>query len=374
MSRTLSEIMNPAPATLVAQRALTANGNEAAAIAAQQFHAATCPIRVKCSRIPAGQLAERTWEILSDGQAFVALMEAAEEMHLRRREGTCGDWSGEAGQHPAVWNIPLRDSLSHELTGHFEFVHRHPEAGPILLFAFDPQEVYDMNVVGAKMARLTERPVLVFSDGLTTDRVRVPIEVFANSCALRSVVESGPDTSGAAPGAGGAAFSPLATQAHPATWSGPRLLHLFDQLLAEFQALTGHRYRILECRGGRESATGWVVLNPPLQLVREAAGGEALASPGPAIVLPRLLRPFPTEEIRSLLGGCGSVSVIERGVPPRLVQYAASRLREAFGTSPSSPPVVVRSLSEVDASDAPEPGDASMAFLETLRVTPTLGL
>jgi pyruvate ferredoxin oxidoreductase alpha subunit len=210
------------------------------------------------------------------------------------------------------------------------------DAGVIQLFVENAQEAYDVMVMAPRIAERPEvlLPVVVCQDGFTITHSAEPVELLSDEEVRRFVGEY-------------RVPYPLLDVAHPTT-QGPfampdyyyelrhqqiiamdAALAAIDEVAAEFETLTGRRYRSLEryrLDGARRAV---VALGSTAGTVKEAV--DLLRAQGDPVGLLRLgsFRPFPSAAVAEALADVDTVVVLDRadspgGAPPLHAEIATA--------------------------------------------------
>ncbi len=210
------------------------------------------------------------------------------------------------------------------------------DAGVIQLFVENAQEAYDVMVMAPRIAERPEvlLPVVVCQDGFTITHSAEPVELLSDEEVRRFVGEY-------------RVPYPLLDVAHPTT-QGPfampdyyyelrhqqiiamdAALTAIDEVAAEFETLTGRRYRSLEryrLDGARRAV---VALGSTAGTVKEAV--DLLRAQGDPVGLLRLgsFRPFPSAAVAEALADVDTVVVLDRadspgGAPPLHAEIATA--------------------------------------------------
>jgi pyruvate ferredoxin oxidoreductase alpha subunit len=263
--------------------------------------------------------------------------------------------SGE--RFPMVFNIVTRAvSGPLDIRGDHSDIMLAMNTGWIALMAADAQAVYDMNVMAPKIGEemSVRLPVFVAYDGFFTSHQKRRVEIFADDQVVRDFL--GP-------------FVPTVSSVDPRTpvTIGPymndpdqinnkkqqsdaivRSYDVIRKVFAEYEALSGRRYDLVECYRMEDAEAALFILNSAAETAKEAV--DALRKEGRKVGLirPNVIRPFPIEEVRAALknvkglvvadrqdnfGGWGGAMAIEvkaalQGVKGNATQVAA----RVFGT------------------------------------------
>lgn len=185
--------------------------------------------------------------------------------------------------------------------------------GWIILFADEPQAVYDMNLLGLKLAEAVNLPVAIAFDGFYTSHQKRRCQVFSDNEVIRSYIGEKKN------------HTDLLDLAHPVTvgsymnepdvTNNKYQLHLAMEdaqrslpgLFAEYAALSGRTYSF--CKGYRHEDADILLflLGSAFHTAMEAV--DILRKEGIAagVVTLNVLRPFPGRELAAL---CQKASVI----------------------------------------------------------------
>ncbi|HUT74702.1 MAG TPA: thiamine pyrophosphate-dependent enzyme [Armatimonadota bacterium] len=193
-------------------------------------------------------------------------------------------------------------------------------AGWIMLLARDPQAVYDMNLVAVKLGELAEvrLPVMVAYDGFFTSHQKRRVRHFADAQVVRDWL--------------GAPNTPITVvdPEHPVT-IGPYMNNLdlinnkyqqhlameaaraaLPRVLAEYAALSGRRYPVVDCYLTDDAEAVLVLLNSAAETAKDAADRLRQQGLKVGVVSPNVFRPFPATEIREALHGAKAVIIADR--------------------------------------------------------------
>lgn len=185
--------------------------------------------------------------------------------------------------------------------------------GWLILFADEPQAVYDFNLLGLKLAEAVNLPVAIAFDGFYTSHQKRKCLVFENDTTVTNYIgERNPAVD-------------ILDLAHPVTigsyMNEPDILnnkyqlHLamedarqkLPEIFAEYEALSGRNYSV--CRGYRHEDAEVILflLGSAYHTAMEAV--DILREEGIAagVVTINVLRPFPAKE---LAGACKNASLI----------------------------------------------------------------
>lgn len=211
------------------------------------------------------------------------------------------------------------------------------DSGVVQLFAENAQEAYDLMVMAPRLAEHPDvlLPVLVCQDGFTITHSAEPVVLLDDDDVREFVGEyhipnalldvGRPTTQG--PFAMPDYYFELRHQQLAAMQNA---LGIFDELSAEFEELSGRRYRTLEpyALDGAEHAI--VCLGSSGGTVKDVVDELRLEGEPVGLVEVRSFRPFPEERLHEALRQLRCVSVLDRadspgGAPPLFAEVAAVR-------------------------------------------------
>ena len=222
---------------------------------------------------------------------------------------------------PMVFNIVTRSvSGPLDIRGDHSDIMLAMNTGWIILMASDAQAVYDMNVMAPKIGEemSIRLPVMVAFDGFFTSHQKRRIEVFSDPKTVQTFL--GP-------------FVPTVTSVDPRRpvtigpyMNDPDLINnkkqqadamvrshaVIKKVFAEFEALSGRRYEILDLYRMEDAEAALFIVNSAAETAKEAV--DALRKEGKKVGLirPTVIRPFPVEEIREALSKVKGLVVADR--------------------------------------------------------------
>lgn len=212
---------------------------------------------------------------------------------------------------------------------------------PILL-ARDPQAVYDMNLMALRIAEHSEvrLPVIVAYDGFFTSHAKRRVKFFRDRETVQRFVGPVPEP-------------PVTTldPRHPVT-VGPymnepdfinnkyqqsiamyRAADVFEQVAAEYAALSGRHYGLLDLYRMEDAEIALFILNSAAETARAAVDELRAKGIKAGIVSPNMIRPFPLKAVQQALAKTKVVLVAERadsygGHGPNLTHEVKAALQE----------------------------------------------
>ena len=241
------------------------------------------------------------------------------------------------------------------------------DSGAIQLYAENAQEAYDLMVMAPRLAEHPDvlLPVLVCQDGFTITHSAEPVSLLADED-VRAFVGAyrvpsplldvaRPTTQG--PFAMPDSYYELRYQQVAAMAAAARV---FPKVAAEFAALSGRRYRLLEPYRLVDARTAIVCLGSTGGTVKDVVDELRRSRHKVGLLELRSFRPLPTARIRTALQGVRSVAVLDRADSPGGVPPLAAELGSAlFGT-----PTIARSYVHGLGGRDLHPDDIRTVFLD----------
>jgi pyruvate ferredoxin oxidoreductase alpha subunit len=200
--------------------------------------------------------------------------------------------------------------------------------GWMIFMAPNVQAVYDMNIIAIKVAEAIGLPAIVAYDGFHTSHANRRIEIFAEPADVTAYVGDKPPR------------RTLLDLENPTTF-GPYMnddlintkiqmerkmaaaYALIPQIFAEFAALTGRQYNMIDVYGDANAEAGMFVLNSAGEAAKIVADELIAAGKPVKVIQPCVLRPFPAKEIVEAVGATKRLVVAER-----VSQYGAGNYME----------------------------------------------
>ena len=222
---------------------------------------------------------------------------------------------------PMVFNIVTRSvSGPLDIRGDHSDIMLAMNTGWIILMAADAQAVYDMNLMAPKIGEeaSVRLPVMVAFDGFFTSHQKRRIEIFEDAKTVQDFL--GP-------------FVPTVTSVDPRTpvtigpyMNDPDLINnkkqqadaivrahgVIRKVFAEYAALSGRRYDLLDLYRMEDAEAALFILNSAAETAKESV--DALRKKGKKVGLIRLnvIRPFPVDEVREALAKVKGLVVADR--------------------------------------------------------------
>lgn len=319
------------------QVALFESGNELAAYAAKQINYHVMgyyPIT------PSTQIAEQLDQMKAEGKHTISLM-AAEGEHSAA--GICYGASTGGGRvfnatsangllyaleqlpvqsgtrFPMVMNVACRTvSGPLSIKGDHSDIMYTLNTGWLILFANTPQEVYDFNIIGLKLAERVKLPLIVAYDGFFTSHQKRNVTVFAQDEVVRDFL-----------GEYHADYSALDFE-HPASigtyMNEPDLINNKYQLyqamekarlevldiMKDYADLSGREYGLLEEYETADADVILVLLGSAYHTAKVAAKRMRAEGKKVGVATSKLLRPFPGKELSAVCKNAKTVISADR--------------------------------------------------------------
>jgi pyruvate ferredoxin oxidoreductase alpha subunit len=216
--------------------------------------------------------------------------------------------------------------------------------GWLIFLAPTVQACYDLNIIALKVSEAVNLPAIVAYDGFHTSHANRRILVFADREDVRRFV--GPAPFRATLEGKNGRFN-LLDVGRPRTF-GPymnddlinskvqidlkfeKAYNLLPRIFAEYEQLTGRRYRFVEQYGEREAEQCLVALNTAGEAAKDAVDALAQARKPVNLVVPTVLRPWPESEIVAALGDARRIVVAERASQYGANNYLANEVGAAL--------------------------------------------
>ncbi|MDD9937180.1 MAG: hypothetical protein OXT09_26460 [Myxococcales bacterium] len=246
------------------------------------------------------------------------------------------------------------------------------DSGFIQLHAATCQEVLDLTLLAYRIAedRRVRLPVLVNLDGFYLSFTREPVELPEPEQVRRVLPPFEPSTlrfrasapvSQAVAVLGGGPYSYFRYEMHLAA---TQALVAFQQAAEDFAQVFGRSYASVERYRCDDAQYAFVMMGSFATKAKEAV--DRLRDEGEAVglVRPRMVRPWPEEELRAALSGMRGVAVIDQNLSTGKGGVLHSELCSALYGQPDAPPVLTSFIGGLGGRDI----DAAELF-EILRVT-----
>ncbi len=225
------------------------------------------------------------------------------------------------------------------------------------------QEVLDSTLMAFRLAEHKDirLPVIVNMDGFYLSFTREPVEIPQTDAAQRFVGDydaenlrfrASAPVSQAVAVLGGAPYSYFRYETHMAAQNG---LRVYDELSAAFADQFGRTYSAIHAHRCEDADIVFVMLGSFATKAQAAVDRLREAGHSVGLLRPRLLRPFPAEQFRSLLAGKAGVAVIDQNLSMGLGGVLHTELAGALygdARAPSRPPSPPMKLNNRDGARA----------------------
>jgi len=250
------------------------------------------------------------------------------------------------GRHPVVmanvnramapgWNIwtDQNDSLSQRDTGWIQ------------LYCETNQEVFDTTIQAFKLAETVDLPVMLLLDAFFLSHTSEPVDVTDQADVDRFLPrrEAAYKMDTKDPHAFGGLVRPdVYTEIR---WQQQEAMDeardVFRRVEDDWEAITGRRYGAVEAYRTEDAdlllVTSGTITSTARHVVDERrAGGDKVG-----LLKVKMFRPFPTDELRELLGGVDRVAVLDRNISPGHGGIFAEEIRSAlYDVPPEDRPIL----------------------------------
>ncbi|UCH34681.1 MAG: pyruvate synthase [Armatimonadota bacterium] len=224
-------------------------------------------------------------------------------------------------RYPMVLNIVTRAvSGPLDILGDHSDIMMAINAGWIMLLAREPQAVYDMNIIAAKLGELPDvrLPVMVAYDGFFTSHQKRRVRHFENPQVVRDWLGEPQTPITALDPERPVTIGPYMND--PDLINNKYQLHLAMEaaraalpgVFAEYGDLSGRHYPVVDVYRADDAEAVLVILNSAAETAKDAADRLREAGTKVGVVSLNVFRPFPGQEIRDALRGVKSVLIADR--------------------------------------------------------------
>ncbi len=234
------------------------------------------------------------------------------------------------------------------------------------------QEVLDHMLIAYRLSE-DERvrlPVIVNQDGFYLSFTREPVDIPSQQQATRFLPDYLPSAirfSGSRPLSegvavlGGPAYSYFRYQSHLASLEG---LSVYRELCSQFEKIFGRSYAPVDAYQTDDAEIVFVMIGSFATKAREAVDRLRQAGFRVGLARPRLLRPFPVDDLARALAGKRGVAVIDQNLSTGRGGVLHMELASALYSRPDRPQVILSFIGGLGGRDiAPE------EFYEMAKIT-----
>ena len=249
---------------------------------------------------------------------------------------------------PMVLNLSTRD-VSAPLNiknGHSDLA-ASLGVGWLILCAPTVQATYDMNIIALKLAEAVNLPAIVAYDGFHTSHANRRIEVFAKNEDIREFLGKKPKQTTILDVDTPHTFGPymnddlINTKVHIDA-KMDRAYEVLPQILEDFAQLSGRDYQMVERYGPEDAEVVMVMLNTGGETAKDAVDSLVKQGKKVAVVIPKVLRPFPEKELVKAVAGARTILVGERVSQYGAGNYLANELGAALQRVGSKAQIIER--------------------------------
>lgn len=190
-----------------------------------------------------------------------------------------------------------------------------------ILIARDPQSVYDMNIIGTRLAEHKDvrLPVIVAFDGFVTSHQKRKVNFFED----RKVVQ---DFIGEVPTGYVTSLDPENPVTIGPYMNDPDYINnkyqqsiamynaqeVFEQIAAEYKEISGREYKVVDEYMMEDAEVALFLLASAAETAKDAVDKLRAQGIKAGVISPNVIRPFPAKEIRNSLRNVKAVLVGER--------------------------------------------------------------
>jgi len=233
------------------------------------------------------------------------------------------------------------------------------DSGFLQLHCATCQEVLDSTLIAYRLAE-DERvrlPAIVNQDGFYLSFTREPVEI-PEQAAMKSFLppfdpenmqfRASAPVSQAVAVLGGGPYSYFRYETHLASM---KALEVYDEVAAEFEAITGRTNPAVECYRTDDAEFIFVMMGAFATKARQAVDQLREAGWPIGLVRPRLFRPFPEAKIREALTGTKGVAVIDQNISFGRGGVLYTELASAILGQPDMPAIVTSFIGGLGGRD-----------------------
>ncbi|MDY0320986.1 MAG: 2-oxoacid:ferredoxin oxidoreductase subunit alpha [Arcobacteraceae bacterium] len=220
------------------------------------------------------------------------------------------------------------------------------DSGWVNVCSFSPQEVYDLTLCSFRIGEHLDvrLPVIVNQDGFMCSHTAQNVNVLDDKTAcdfvgtykaVNSMLDfSKPVTHGVQTEENWH-FEHKAKQ-HAALMGSTKVI---DEVFAEFEKLTGRKYKRLETYKMEDAEVAIVALGTTYESAQIAADQMREKGIKAGVIAPRVIRPFPLEEMSAALQNVKAIACMDRSAPGGTVGALYNEICGALFNSPARPVV-----------------------------------
>lgn len=236
------------------------------------------------------------------------------------------------------------------------------DSGFLQLHCATCQEVLDHTLIAYRLAEHANvrLPVIVNLDGFYLSFTREPVEIPESRAAATFVgaynaenlrfLASSPASQAVAV-LGGGPYSYFRYETHLAMLQG---ISVYEQLTQEFAQQFGRQYAAVESYHADDADYVFYMTGCFATKAKEAVDRLRETGINIGLVMPRLLRPFPTQRLQALLSGKKAVAVIDQNISLGKGGVLHCELASVLYGSSNAPPILASYIGGLGGRDIPE--------------------
>ncbi len=233
------------------------------------------------------------------------------------------------------------------------------DSGFLQIHCASCQEVLDSVLLAYRIAE-DERvrlPVIVNLDGFYLSFTREPVEIPNADDADKFLPPFDPENvrfRASAPASlavavlGGAPYSYFRYETHLASLAA---LDVFEQAGGEFEKIFGRRHHAVESYHCEDAEYVFLMIGSFASKAREAVDRLRASGVSIGLVRPRLVRPFPTQQVRDALAGKRAVAVIDQNLSTGKGGILHAEVASALYGQPGAPPILASFIGGLGGRD-----------------------
>ena len=221
------------------------------------------------------------------------------------------------------------------------------------------QEILDSVLIAYRLAEdhRVRLPVIVNLDGFYLSFTREPVEVPEPQAVAGFLPPYNPESTrfrASAPSSqavavlGGSPYSYFRYESHLAALNG---LSVYEEAARAFAQTFGRQYSAVECYLCDDAEILFLMIGSFATKARQAVDRLREAGQAVGLVRPRLLRPFPAEQLARLLAGKQAVAVIDQNISMGMGGVLHAELTSTLYARPQAPPIVASFIGGLGGRD-----------------------
>jgi len=233
------------------------------------------------------------------------------------------------------------------------------DSGFLQIHCASCQEVMDSVLIAYRLAEdhRVRLPVIVNLDGFYLSFTREPVEIPERDAVSRFLppfdarstrFSASAPTSQAVAVLSGTPYSYFRYESHLAALNA---LAVYDEAAADFASVFGRRHDAVDAYRCEDADIVFVMIGSFATKAREAVDRLREAGQAVGLVRPRLLRPYPAEQLQRLLAGKRGVAVIDQNLSMGMGGVLHTELSSALYGKPGAPAVLLSFIGGLGGRD-----------------------